>query len=86
VPIHLDALTPPLRTTRPLLERALRHVARRGLSPHWEIETYTWDGLPAEVRAGGLVASLAREYTWALGILASEGILPAEDDVDGGPA
>jgi sugar phosphate isomerase/epimerase len=74
VPVHRETLTPPLRTTRDVLERALRAVVRDGSCAHLEIETYTWDGLPSEVRAGGLVESLAREYEWVLGVLASEGV------------
>ncbi len=86
VPVHLETLSPPLRTTQPVLARALRAaLARRGLTSHLEIETYTWDGLPAEVRAGGLVASLAREYAWVLARLREAGgaarpCVPAEED------
>jgi sugar phosphate isomerase/epimerase len=36
--------------------------------PHLEIETYTWDVLPAELKASA-VESIAREYEWALGVL-----------------
>ena len=42
-----------------------RPFARR-LSPrHLEIETYTWDVLPAALKID-LVESIAREYDWVL--------------------
>ncbi|MFO0932254.1 MAG: metabolite traffic protein EboE [Planctomycetota bacterium] len=82
VPVHLEALTPPLRTTQPVLARALRAVARPGLTSHLEIETYTFDGLPPEVRAGGLVASLAKEYAWVLARLREQGIVPMPEEDD----
>jgi len=82
VPVHLAALTPPLVTTQSVLARALRTLARRGLTSHLEIETYTWDGLPPEVRAGGLVASLAREYAWVLARLREDGVVPWAPEED----
>ncbi len=80
VPVHREALVPPLRTTRPALEAALVKVARGGITSHLEIETYTWEGLPPEERAGDLVESLAREYEWVLSILAREGTVPAPEE------
>jgi hypothetical protein len=74
VPVHRDEAVPPLRTTRAALERALRHVATRGTTPHVEVETYTWDALPAEARAPTLVESLARELEWALSVLEGAGV------------
>ena len=35
---------------------------------HLEIETYTWDVLPAELKASS-VDSIAREYEWVLDVL-----------------
>lgn len=35
-----------------------------GRSPHWEIETYTFDVLPPDLRADGVVASIAREFAF----------------------
>src|SRR5262245_19586734 len=78
VPVHREDAIPPLRTTRPALERALRRVARGDVAPHLEIETYTWEGLPPEARPGTLVESLAREYEWVLSVLESEGVRRAE--------
>lgn len=39
-----------------------REAAR--LTADWEIETYTFDVLPAALRAGGVEASIAAEYDW----------------------
>ena len=46
------------------LERCIRRRARR-IS---EIETYTWDVLPPELKASS-VDSIAREYEWVLDVL-----------------
>jgi sugar phosphate isomerase/epimerase len=84
VPVFREAATPPLRTTQRELEGALRHVARRAVTAHVEIETYTWDALPAAERRAGsgfdLVEALAREYEWVLGTLAAEGTRPAKEN------
>jgi hypothetical protein len=34
---------------------------------HIEMETYTWEVLPEEMRAGDVVDQLVREYEWTLG-------------------
>jgi len=82
VPVFRHEVAGGLQTTRPDLERALRIAARTPLTDHIEIETYTWDVLPAEERAAGsgfdLVDALAREYAWVLGVLAEEGVQPEE--------
>jgi len=33
---------------------------------HFEIETYTFDVLPPELKAIGIVSSIAKEYDWTL--------------------
>lgn len=38
----------------------------REATNHLEIETYTFDVLPAELRAGGVVQSIAGEFRWVL--------------------
>ena len=73
VPVHRAEAVPPLSTTRPSLERALRHVVARGTTSHVEVETYTWDALPAGARAPTLVESLARELEWVASVLESAG-------------
>lgn len=39
---------------------------RKGACSHLEIETYTFDALPAEFNPGDVVKSIAREYSWVL--------------------
>ena len=34
------------------------------MSPHLEVETYTWDVLPPALRDGDLERDIARELTW----------------------
>jgi sugar phosphate isomerase/epimerase len=54
-----------LRSTQEHLERCIRRVR----TSHLEIETYTWDVLPADLKASS-VDSIAREYEWVLDVLA----------------
>ncbi len=79
VPVHQPTAIPPLRTTRADLERTLRVVATGTTTAHVEIETYTWDALPSEVRAGTLVESLARELEWTRAVLLDAGCVATED-------
>ncbi len=53
--------------TRRLLELWLK----RPFSQHLEIETYTWEVLPAALKQG-LVSALEQEYRWVLGVLAGD--------------
>ena len=53
-----------LRSTQDHLERCIRRVR----TSHLEIETYTWDVLPPELKASS-VDSIAREYEWVLDVL-----------------
>jgi len=53
-----------LRSSQDHLERCIRRVD----APHLEIETYTWDVLPPELKASS-VESIAREYEWVLDVL-----------------
>ena len=39
------------------------HKAQR-ISNHLEVETYTWDVLPAELTVDGVEAGVARELNW----------------------
>jgi len=56
----------PLQSTVDSLTPEFFHELRRGVCPHLEIETYTFDVLPAEVHPGDIVKSIAREYAWVL--------------------
>jgi sugar phosphate isomerase/epimerase len=53
-----------LRSTQEHLVRCIRRVR----TSHLEIETYTWDVLPPELKASS-VDSIAREYEWVLDVL-----------------
>jgi sugar phosphate isomerase/epimerase len=46
----------------------LRRCIERVETAHLEIETYTWDVLPADLKASS-VDSIAREYEWVLDVL-----------------
>ncbi len=46
----------------------LRRCIERVQTSHLEIETYTWDVLPADLKASS-VESIAREYEWVLDVL-----------------
>jgi sugar phosphate isomerase/epimerase len=68
VPIFLEAAGQ-FRSTQPTLAAAL-DCARAGfVAPHLEVETYTWDVLPPELRAGSRADVIARELEWVLGKL-----------------
>ena len=54
----------PLRGTQPFLRDLLARLRVEAVSPHLEVETYTWDVLPEEHRRDGALADIARELTW----------------------
>jgi sugar phosphate isomerase/epimerase len=55
-----------LESTQDHLRDVIERV--RGVTNHLEIETYTWDVLPADLKASS-VDSIAREYEWVLDVL-----------------
>ena len=57
----MAALPPPMPTTRAVLQLLARH----GFTRHLEIETYTWELLPGDLKMN-LVDFLEREYRWTL--------------------
>jgi sugar phosphate isomerase/epimerase len=59
VPIFREALGA-FHSTQPYLAAV---IARR-LAPHLEVETYTWDVLPPELRAEPIEDAIARELAW----------------------
>jgi hypothetical protein len=63
VPIFLDEIGG-FRTTRSGIEAALGVHAETPLSDHVEIETYTWDVLPAHLKSGDIVEYVTREIDW----------------------
>jgi hypothetical protein len=78
LPVFLDDLGP-FRTTRFAIEQALdAHLAHRQ-SRHLEIETYTWDVLPAHLKTGDITDYVVRELDWVGGYLAARSV-PGRDD------
>ena len=55
-----------LQNTQRDLEAVLRLLHAEPCSAHLEVETYTWDVLPAEYRREGIVTSIARELQWVI--------------------
>ena len=69
VPIFLAELTLGLRrfhTTQDFLSEILAHHANDAISPHLEVETYTWDVLPGELRDAPIAEAIARELKWVI--------------------
>jgi len=61
-------------STQDYVARVLGLARARRFTNHLEIETYTWDVLPAGLKVD-LAESIAREYDWVLGTLArSDGL------------
>lgn len=78
LPLHAEPPAP-LESTRPQLEATLRALVGgpRALTDVIEVETYTWDVIPAAHRRpgdAGLVEGLAAELSWAHGRLTSLGL------------
>ncbi len=71
VPVFHDAPLGRFATTQPTLLDMLARQRADGISPHLEVETYTWDVLPPELRTGGLDAAVARELAWVRDRLAA---------------
>ncbi len=68
VPVFLDDLGP-FRTTRFAIADALRFHKAKPLSRQLEIETYTWDMLPENLKTGDIVDYICREIEWVRGKL-----------------
>lgn len=63
VPVFLDDLGP-FKTTRPAIEEALKVHREDPVSAQLEIETYTWDVLPDDLKTGDVVDYVVRELDW----------------------
>jgi len=68
VPVFLDDLGQ-FRTTRFAIEDALKFHKQKPLSRHLEVETYTWDMLPDNLKTGDIVDYVCRELEWVRGQL-----------------
>ena len=69
VPVFLDKIGDHFQTTRFAIEDALKFHKKNKLSPQLEIETYTWDVLPASMKSGDIVDYVQRELDWVKGQL-----------------
>jgi sugar phosphate isomerase/epimerase len=49
-------------------------AAEPGLCAHLEMETYTWEVMPPELKSRSVVEQLAGEYEWCLGELRARGL------------
>jgi len=65
VPIFRDALGP-FTGTQAWLAELLAIQRADAFTPHLEVETYTWDVLPAEFRGEPVEDAIARELEWVL--------------------
>lgn len=63
VPVFERSL-PPFETTQDVLCRVLHLQRQRAVTEHLEVETYTWDVLPASHRQVALERAIAREIEW----------------------
>lgn len=70
VPIFLSRMQG-FGTTQADLVDLLQVLRARGSCPYLEVETYTWDVLPAEYRTVDVATAIARELNWVRTTLAS---------------
>ena len=62
-----------LEATSSLLTGQFARLVRRGVCGHLEIETYTFDVLPPELKTADITESIAREFEWVLANVAPRG-------------
>ena len=65
VPLFVDSI-PPFATTQDFLSEILALHRARPISPHLEVETYTWSVLPDDLRGASIEDDIARELAWVL--------------------
>lgn len=76
IPLHAPA-NETFGTTRDHLAGVMDAVAADPkLCSHVEMETYTWEVMPPEMKNRSVVEQLVSEYEWTLGELAARGIIP----------
>ena len=74
VPLHASCGGGFRDTRDHVLETMDLLAADPSLCRHLEMETYTWEVLPPELREGDVVDQLVREYEWTLDELRSRGL------------
>lgn len=57
---------PPFATTQDFLREILALHRAQPISPHLEVETYTWSVLPPKLRGQSVAEDIARELHWVL--------------------
>jgi sugar phosphate isomerase/epimerase len=65
VPVFLE-IAGGFHSTQPALKAALAAAKSAFVAPHLEVETYTWDVLPPELRQSSRADAIAREMLWVL--------------------
>ncbi len=70
VPVFLETL-PEFDTTQSFLREILAIHRQSPISPHLEVETYTWDVLPDDLVAGSVEDAVTRELKWVMAELTS---------------
>jgi hypothetical protein len=74
VPLHATTLAHGRTTAAHTLGLLDLLAQRPDLCGHLEMETYTWEVLPDELRAESVVEQIVREYGWCLGQLQRRGL------------
>lgn len=69
VPVFLENLDP-FSSTQPFVRDSLALHKRQPVTPHLEVETYTWSVLPVRYRESLVEDAIARELLWVRGELA----------------
>jgi hypothetical protein len=79
VPLHSPP-APLFGNTRDHLLGVLDLLGQKpALCSHLEMETYTWEVMPAPMKQRSVVDQLVAEYEWTLRELATRGLTPADD-------
>ena len=74
VPLHAPAASPFANTNDHLLGVLDQLAANPPLCTHLEMETYTWEVLPPELKSRDVVEQLVAEYHWTLAQLHQRGL------------
>jgi sugar phosphate isomerase/epimerase len=74
VPLHAPASAPFANTTDHLLGALDVLAENPAWCAHLEMETYTWEVLPEELKSRSVVDQLTAEYAWTLARLAERGL------------
>lgn len=80
VPLFVDEYHAVICSTRQEIEDTFAYLhAHPETTTHLEIETYTWDILPPELKEDNLAHSIEHEYRWVLGALGEPVGQPGEE-------